>query len=189
MPTRLKGLPRLPGIKGIGDIGRKRKRALPQPVDVPGEMNLVDPRVNEIYSRLGKRSTADFKLAKRVATLMGQYPDGTIPELVTLDWLEQQKIPYTYQAWIYGGRSRQGGVIPDFVLESGGRGMAWLVQGDYWHSKAEVSSSDVSDKLKLLGVLFHGVRIEEVVELWENKIYSKRPQVFEWALMGIEMGR
>lgn len=67
--------------------------------------------------------------------------------------------------------------------------MAWLVQGDYWHTRAEVAESDVSDKLRLLGTMFHGVQIEQVIELWEQRIYKDRPEIFELAVMGIELGR
>lgn len=185
----MSGLPapyrRLSGVPG-GGIKRKRRD---KSAEIAGStLEIKDERVQEIVSRLSN-SPADYKLAKRVATLMDTYPDGTIPELITLDYLEQQQIPYTYQAWIYGGRSRQGGVIPDFVLAPGGRGMAWLVQGDYWHTRAEVAESDVSDKLRLLGTMFHGVQIEQVIELWEQRIYKDRPEIFELAVMGIELGR
>ena len=187
MTLRLKGLPRLKAIAGLPPLRRRR----PAPPDkIAGEQyfrELGDPQVNEVWARLGRKSQ-DYKLAKRVAALMETYPDGTIPELVTLDWLEQQKVPYTFQAWVYGGRSRRGGIIPDFVLEYGGRGMAWLIQGDYWHNRTEVAASDQSDKLRLIRTQFHGVVIEVVVELWENKVLRNRPEVFELALVGIGLG-
>lgn len=183
----MKQLSRLPAIKGLAP---QKKRRPVSPGDVTGDQyfqELSEPHVNEIFARLGRKAR-DYKLAKRVATLMETYPDGTIPELVTLDWLEQQKIPHTFQAWVYGGRSRKGGIIPDFVVEYGGRGMAWLIQGDYWHNRSEVAESDVSDKLRLIGTQFEGVIIEVVVELWENKVLNARPQIFELALVGIGMG-
>lgn len=67
--------------------------------------------------------------------------------------------------------------------------MAWLVQGEYWHSLREVAESDATDKIRLLGTVFHGVRIDIVLDLWEQRIYKDRPEVFELALVGIELGR
>jgi hypothetical protein len=164
-------------------------------VEIPegeGVEDLVDPTVTEIMRRCGNKP-GDMKMAQRVAKLYQngstETGDGTIPELITYDWLQSRQIPFTYQAWIYGGRSRHGGVIPDFVLEYNGKGMAWLIQGNYWHSKSEVSASDIIDKMKLVGSWFHGIYIEVVVELWENKVYHNRPEVFEMALLGIGLGQ
>lgn len=182
-------MPRLKGMKNKGLEPMTRRRPI-SPGDVTGDQffqEITEPHVNEVWYRLG-RKPHDYKLARRVAGLMQIYPDGTIPELVTLDWLEQEKISYTFQAWVYGGRSRKGGIVPDFVLEYGGLGMAWMIQGDYWHNRKEVAESDISDKLRLLGTQFHGVIIEKVLELWENKILHQRPQVFEFAIVGVELG-
>lgn len=66
--------------------------------------------------------------------------------------------------------------------------MAVLVQGQYWHTRTEVAESDAADKLKLLGVMFHGVQIEQVIEIWEQRIYKDRPEIFELMLVGIELG-
>ena len=174
--------------------GKKKKTGIEKVKMPEGELfeDLVDPTVNEIMRRCGNKP-GDMKMAKRVAALYqngsSETGDGTIPELIAYDWLQSRQIQFTYQAWIYGGRSRQGGVIPDFVLEYNGKGMAWLIQGDYWHSKSEVSASDVVDTMKLIGSWFHGIYIEAVVELWEHRIYHDRPQVFEMALLGIGIGK
>lgn len=173
--------------------GRRNRVKLFKPEMPEGEavISLVDPTVTEIMRRCGNHP-GDLKMAQRVAKLYQngttETGDGTIPELITYDWLQQRGIQFTYQAWLYGGRNRNGGVIPDFVLEYAGKGMAWLIQGEYWHSKSEVSASDIIDKLRLVGSWFHGIYIETVLELWENKIYHNRPEVFEMALMGIEIG-
>jgi hypothetical protein len=75
------------------------------------------------------------------------------------------------------------------LFEQGGVGVAWLVNGDYWHSRPEVAESDITDRLRFLGATYHGIKIEKVVQLWEGRIYRNRPQVFEMGLAGIELGR
>lgn len=182
-------MPRLKRLDRKG-WGRRKKLELPEMPEPPsGALDLEDELVKEIMGRISGGSS-DYKMAKRVAHMKRtMYPDGTIPELITADFLDQREIPYTFQAWIYGGRSRQGGVVPDFVLEYLGKGMAWLIQGEYWHSKADVSASDEIDKVRLVGTWFHNVYIEAVIEIWEDAIYHKRPEVFDMALMGIEIGR
>lgn len=187
MPTRLKPLRRMKGFPEI------KLRRLPIPTEVAGgeELNLDDPVVREIHNRMGGRSV-DWAVAKRVAGLKGalfKTYEGTIPELIVYDWLEQKKIPFSFQAFIYGGRSRKGGVIPDFLVWPGGRGLAWFVDTEYWHSKPEVAASDAADRVRLLGAVYDGIRIDAVVALWENQIYRNRPAIFEWAMMGVEMGR
>lgn len=184
--ARFKSLPRLPGIKQAGGKTKKRFNR-PDPIHGDFIRDLRDPHVMEVFNRLG-RQPRDWKLAQRVARLMVDFPGGTIPELVTYDWLKQKDIPFTYQAWIAGGRSRKGGVVPDIVLSYAGKGMAWLIQGIYFHSKPDISASDKVDIMTIKGSWFHNIYIEEVVELWEPRIYRDRPQIFEYALLGIEMG-
>jgi hypothetical protein len=119
---------------------------------------------------------------------MRKYPNGTVPELVAMDWLDQQKIEYIYLAQIFGGHARRGGVEVDLLFEYAGRGIAILVQGDYWHTRPEVAASDVVDRLRFLGATYHGITIDKVVACWENRIYNDRPQIFELAVLGIELG-
>jgi hypothetical protein len=111
-----------------------------------------------------------------------------VPELVAMDWLDQQKIEYIYLAQIFGGHARRGGVEVDLLFEYNGVGVAWLIMGDYWHNRPEVSASDAVDRLRFLGATYHGITIDKVVALWEGRVYDDRPQVFELGLLGIELG-
>jgi hypothetical protein len=181
---RLKPLDKLKGVKDF----KVRALKLAKPVGGETSIDLRDDTAKEVWDRLG-RQPRDWKLAQRVATLMRTYPNGTVPELVAMDWLNQMQIPFIYLAQIYGGHARKGGVEVDLLFEQGGVGVAWLVHGNYWHSRPEVSESDVGDKLRFLGATYHGIKIEKVVALWERKIYFCRPQVFEQGLAGIELGQ
>jgi hypothetical protein len=181
---RLKPLPKMKGVKDF----KARALKLAKPVGGETSIDLRDDTAKEVWDRLG-RQPRDWKLAQRVATLMRTYPNGTVPELVAMDWLNQMQIPFIYLAQIYGGHARKGGVEVDLLFEQGGVGVAWLVHGNSWHSRPEVSESDVGDKLRFLGATYHGIKIEKVVALWERKIYFCRPQVFEQGLAGIELGQ
>lgn len=140
----------------------------------------VNTDLTELTNRLGDR-----KLAERVIALQSVYPNGTVPELVTMDWLKRGGWRYVYQAELYGGRADKGGLLPDFVVEAGS-GMAWQIQGEYWHGRnATKAVSDAEAALRLTGQSVGGIRIDKVVNLWESDIYAKRPQIFYYALAGL----
>jgi hypothetical protein len=145
----------------------------------------VDTALTELTRRLG-----DAALAKRIRALQAQYggvSSGTVPELVTYDWLQRSGYRFVFQAELYGGRATAGGILPDFVVETGaGTGMAWNVQGEYWHGKTnEKAQSDAVDALRMIGQVVNGIRIDKVLYLWEQDLYTKRPQVFQYAIAGI----
>lgn len=176
-PTKLKRMPRIKG---------GRKKGLP---DLQGGAPKVAERepdaLQELIRELGGRS-ADVKLAKRVLNMKAEYPAASIPELIVHCWLTDNKIPFSYQAMLFGGRRAKGGLIPDFVVQYGGLGLAWQVQGEYWHERqTDHGQKDISVRLRLIGTVYQGVTISDVVSLWEKDIYRMRPRIFQYALNGI----
>lgn len=129
------------------------------------------------------RETGDRRLAQRVSRLKLRHPYGTVPELITLDWLEARNERYVFQTQLYGGWVK-GGLIPDFVLNA--RRMAWNIMGDYWHTLEGKPQRDESDRLRMLGSYVDGVKIERVVFIWESQLMRNRQRVLEDALAGIE---
>jgi hypothetical protein len=180
------GIFRLNPIRALRGLKGQTKPTVRIPSPVAGDfvLDLRDKTALEVHARIG-RKPKDWKLAQRVAALMQQHPNGTIPELVAMDWLNQQQIEYIYLAQIYGGHRRKGGVEVDLLFQYAGVGIAWLVHGEYWHSRPEVSASDAIDRLRFLGATYHGIRIDKVVALWESDIYHRRPSVFELGLLGL----
>lgn len=173
-------MPRMPGAK---------RRKLP---DMTGAAPRVAERepdaLQELIRNLGGRS-ADVKLAKRVLGMKPQFPAASIPELIVYCWLTDHKVPFTYQAMLFGGRRAKGGLVPDFVVQSGGQGIAWQVQGRYWHRRSsEHGQKDGTSLGRIVGTVYKGVRISSLVELWEGKIYTMRPRIFQLALNGIGLG-
>lgn len=143
-----------------------------------------------VYETILYRLKGDEKLAKRIMNLMAQFPLGTLPELITYDWLQSKHISFMYQVELFGGRRIRGGVVPDFVvMEQGDRtqAQAWQVQGEYWHTLPGARERDAAKNISLLGADVEGARITQVIELWEGDIYDKRPRVFQMALAGIGM--
>ena len=175
---------RLLKLRDYGEEIKHRRLNKPDPVTRDRVLNLEDPYVKDILDRIG-RKPSDYRVAKRVAKLKEEYPNGTLPELIAIDWLNQKNIQYYYLVQIYGGHARRGGVEIDLLVKHGGRGLAWMIMGEYWHHKPEVAASDIIDQKKIIGTLEHGIRVNKVVALWEKDIYEKRPRVFEYALMGI----
>ena len=150
--------------------------------------NLTNEEENLLTRRLGGRP-ADAKLAKRIIRYKGVYPTASYPELVTFDWLDSQGVKFTFQAHLFGGRSTKGGLVPDFVVQHGGFAHVWQVQGVYWHSQLGNRTKDEISSIRYIGQEFGGNRISKVINLWEDDIYQKRPQIFLWALSGLELSR
>lgn len=142
---------------------------------------ITDPILTELLNNIGDDATA-----KRVRKLVDLYPNATIPELIVMDWLERGGWRYIYQAEAYGGRKKAGGLLPDFVVDTG-VGMAWQVNGEYWHGGKQKAVSDAEAIMRLTGQIVGGVRIDKVVTLWESDLYRKRPQIFYLALAGLSL--
>lgn len=169
-------LPRLRRLKGFS----RPKR--PTFAD-PATPRTVKQEENALSIWAGKLGSESF--AKKMLALQKHHITATLPELVTMDWLDQSKIDYEFQVSLFGGRSRAGGgTVLDFLVYDGGEAMAWPVQGEYWHTLKTVDRRDKEIFLKLLGADVHGTTIRAVVELWEQDIYDKRPMIFQQALAG-----
>lgn len=177
--------------RGFGNkfkkYSRGKKLEIFLPFVTPNDGEDVDTALTELTRRLG-----DAALAKRIRVLQAQYggvSSGTVPELVTYDWLQRSGYRFIFQAELYGGRATAGGILPDFIVETGaGSGAAWNIQGEYWHGKTqEKAQSDAAEVLRMIGLVVQGIRIDKVLYLWEQDLYDKRPQVFQYAVAGIAL--
>jgi hypothetical protein len=178
---------RIDKSKTIRGLGRKRKEF--EPKFGLRAKRVVDLR-DALEVRLLRTFDGDEKLVKRIIALMERYPAGSIPEFICYTWLEKERIKFTYQAMLFGGRRQSGGLLPDFVVDvGGGLSVAWQVQGEYWHSLARKGSYDRSVSLRLQGAYFRGRRIWKVAELWEADLLDKyqRETVLRLALQGISV--
>lgn len=126
----------------------------------------------------------DTNLARRVYTLQQKFPHATIPELVTMDWLNRHNIIFRYQVPILGGRRLQGGRVPDFVILDTADAMVWAIQGDYFHTQRYNRGIDVAAMLRVMGQIVDGHKINRYVELWESDILGIPDSVFTAAIAG-----
>lgn len=178
-------------VKGLDFRQTKKERgseSLPLYQIAEEEESAEKTLFNRFINTLGQKKRS---LAKRCVNLQFDHPNATLPELITLDWLLRENIRYYYQAEIYGGRSRQSGLVPDFVVVRSGKGMAWLVQGSYYHSQAfqdkwGQTGRDALAKMRLLGSYVNGVRIEIVIEIKEQDLYSDPEVTLSFAAAGIQ---
>lgn len=171
----------LPGLNGKRDGGGELP-GLPQ--GFRERLDLTDDRVDRLARVLG-----DEKLAKRVYSMQdGDYPYATVPELIMVDFLESRGERYKFQAQLYGGY-RQGGLVPDFVVQRSGRARALLINGIYWHNIPGKREKDASDKLRLLGQYIDGDLITDVTIIWESRIVDdpERERNMQLALEGTEV--
>jgi hypothetical protein len=49
------------------------------------------------------------------------------------------------------------------------------------------AQSDAVDAMRMIGLVVQGIRIDKVLYLWEQDLYDKRPQVFQYAVAGIAL--
>jgi len=105
--------------------------------------------------------------------------EGIMPDSKEEYWLAQflwaNDIIFRYQWEIFGGTSRRGGLIVDFV--------AWLpmmtpipVNGEYWHS--EEMDSDLRQNLVAIADYFN-IAVENIPILWGKDAQTKE-EVFAW---------
>ena len=172
----------------VPKVRRTRPVLSPLEVDVAREEKLEEEdEAGQIRRQIGDHP-GDEKVARAIVNLKKTWPRGTVPELLTYNWLEANSYDFSYQAAAFGGRL-SGGMMPDFIIKVGGKGLAWLVQGSYYHSvhfqRAHAQDDrDIVAELRLKGQYVGGVRIESVVSLFEEDIYDRRPDVFNLALGG-----
>lgn len=174
--------------KGFGRSAFKtfgpKERARPRqpPSEFRREANEDDE-----YTRI-RRLLDDDRQAQRVFRLAQQYPAGTVPELVVMDYLLVKRVQHIYQGKAFGGRRRRGGLVPDFIIPRNGKGLVIQVQGEYWHSIQRKGFADRTVKLKLMGRWVEGVKVEKVVEVWEDDLYHRKSDTtMRNALAGQEM--
>ena len=188
--TKLKGDRRLPRLrmqsklKG-GTAFDDEKRVLPQFDDIIETSSFgetEDDEVTAILKRMGNNS-ADAPLAQRILGYMqSEIPNATLPEAITYDHLRTNGRVFRYQQWVNGGRSAKGGIVPDFLVESGGKWIVWNVQGEYWHSEALNQGKDKRQAYTLVGAIVDGLQIAYYVELWENDLYNRNRREMLWRL-------
>jgi hypothetical protein len=154
-----------------------------------GVVHLDDPDVIDLLSRLDTRTPEDEKMAQRVVAMKRtRFPGAPYTELMVYDWFSRNGVQFDYQVPLGGGRSTKLGQVLDFAVYSGGSAIAIPVQGQYWHSKADVAASDELDKLSALGQLVNGFRIDYYIPIWERRLYSDRKTVISSALGNIDLG-
>jgi len=186
-PTPLKRLSKPKTLKGLSGLGRTQK--LPPLPDLaqPGQLaSVADDELSRLTDTLGDRT-----LAKKLLNLRKKFPDATMPELVTMEFLDRRAVRYQFQKWLLGGRSIRGGQIVDFALDMGTHTLIWEVMGNYWHTRPGQAQLDEGQKHTLLGLSVFGKPVRGVVSLWESRLMSKyqRKGALEMAMAGVELGR
>jgi len=100
-------------------------------------------------------------------------------ESMVAQWLSRNKIVFSFQSWMAGGRHEFGGAVVDFTLDE--LGIALRVMGEYWHRGVTKRGSDLIQKemLKKEGWT--------VIDIWEEDIRNRLEQTMRLAIQGKEM--
>ena len=110
-----------------------------------------------------------------IGLVQGQMPDS-IQEYWVSQALYKYGIEFRFQWEIFGGRTRRGGLIVDFVV--------WnpmfspvLVHGEYWH-KGELTGGD---KTALIAIAdYFKIGVESIPILLVKKDGQTKEDVFSW---------
>jgi len=173
----------------IGGLSGRKAVGVDLPATGPrGDTGLLDTLpagLRQAAARVGeRRAMAVWRLQQRGIT-------GTLPELLTYDWLDGRPgVSFEFQSSLLGGRRVRGGAVVDFLISglSGEGWYIWRIQGDYWHQGAAVELKDQTQKARLASMKIQGLPVVAVVDLWEADIYDRMPEVFMQAEAGLELG-
>ena len=145
------------------------------------QLNVMPEALRDVARRIGNERARD------VWRLMRQGIVGSLPELCTYHWLERHKLTFEFQSHQMGGRRQSGGAVLDFLIAglAAGGWYVWRVQGEYWHQGEAVERKDEVQKMALARLKIGGLPVMAVVDLWENDVYDRYPEVFELAEAGI----
>jgi hypothetical protein len=190
MIAPLKGLKKPKSMKRLSGLGRKHKQQpLPKLDSGPERIeSLVDEELQKLSLQLG-----DERLAKRILKLRNKFYnviEGTIPELIIMDYLDRKNAKYEFQKWILGGRALRGGQVVDFAIDAGMRVVVVEPQGGYWHTRPGNVAKDLAQRIALMGITIWGKKVV-VCEVWERRLLDKhlRPQVLDAMMRGEELGK
>ena len=114
---------------------------------------------------------------------MGKFSQGNMTDLeaIVTRWLDRHKIDYQFQSSLMGGYYELGGSVVDILLPA--RGLAWRIQGEYWHQRVGQQGRDEIQKELLSGLGW------TVVDLWGSDIENRIEETMQKALLGQEMLR
>ena len=114
-----------------------------------------------------------------IGLVQGQMPDSK-EEWWVSQALYRYDVEFIFQWEIYGGRTRRGGLIVDFVVWNP-RFTPLLVHGDYWH-RGELQGGD---KTALIAIAsYFNIGVENIPILWGENSQSKE-DVFAWVRANI----
>lgn len=177
-------------IPGLSRDAPPEKSTAPEP-EKPAAPSVDDPDVAEVLYYIGD-TPENYRVAKDVVRLRRTAePNATLPEALTHVWLQHENIPFLFQPPVLGGYVR-GGLIPDFIVGSSFGGLAWLIQGEYYHGQSfqmrmNQYERDARADIMLRGRVVQGVLIRAVVQIDEADVYIRRDKVLQSALSGVEL--
>ena len=100
-------------------------------------------------------------------------------EAIVVRWLDRHKIDYQFQSSLMGGYYELGGSVVDILLPA--RGLAWRIQGEYWHQRVSQVGRDMVQKELLSGLGW------QVIDIWGRDVHNRLNETMTKALRGEEM--
>ena len=117
---------------------------------------------------------------EQVGLVKGVMPDSKEEWWVSLA-LDKYDIPYMFQFEIFGGKTRRGGLIVDFVVWNP-MATPFPVYGEYWH-KGELTGGDKTALIMIAD--YFKVGVENIPILWVKKDGQTKEDVFSWVRINV----
>lgn len=146
------------------------------------QLDTAPPQLQRLVRRVGRER------ADRIWEVM-QEVTATIPEAIAYAWLQDWKYSFDFQSSQLGGLWVRGGAVVDFVIyDMSFEGVYfWRIMGEHWHQGSRKQHADQLQKGRLMALRIGGMPVVAVVDLWENDLYDRWPEVLELARMGEEL--
>ena len=116
---------------------------------------------------------------EEIGLIQGQKPDSK-EEWWVSQALYRYQVPFKFQYELFGGTSRRGGLIVDFIVWNP-KATPLLVHGNYWH-RNELQGGDKTALIAIAAYFKMGV--ENIPILWGSDAQSK-DDVFAWVRANI----
>ena len=117
---------------------------------------------------------------EQIGLVQGQMPDSIQEYWVSLA-LYRYDVEFRFQWEIFGGTTRRGGLIVDFIVWNP-MATPLLVHGNYWHRR-ELQGGD---KTALIAIAsYFKIGVENIPILWVKKDGQSKEDVFAWVRANI----
>ena len=108
------------------------------------------------------------KLEERLPTIVQGKPVDSVEEARVAVGLEVLGWRFIFHEAYYGGQTRPGGIVVDFLVLTPGPATPLLMQSRYWHTIRDRKAKDVYQLSRLRSI----PNLANPIEIWDHEVQS-----------------